>query len=197
MSELYEVILGRKLTNTNDKIKYNRGIIKTDKTKYKLNLYKVDDKLINNYTDEDFKKIMQSVAFQSYFNQNQKEFIHPPENDNIMESDYKQINNDNEIEKSFQSIVEEKINLLIKEDDKKNDSDEDQEDEQMVDNSQNNINELIEKDRELYKEKKMTKKIIIEEIIKYDKNLINLSNKNKSELIDILINYKYKYPPLD
>jgi hypothetical protein len=58
MSELYEVILGRKLTNTNDKIKYNRGIIKTDKTKYKLNLYKVDDKLINNYTDEDFKKIM-------------------------------------------------------------------------------------------------------------------------------------------
>ena len=60
MSELYEIILGRKIINNKNKIKDIRGIIKTDKTKYKLNTYKVYDKLKNdfNFSDEDFKKIM-------------------------------------------------------------------------------------------------------------------------------------------
>ncbi len=66
--DLYEVILGRKLTSNKDKEK--KVVIKTDKTKYKLKTYKVDDTKLNNinYSEEDFKNLMNSVAFQSYFN---------------------------------------------------------------------------------------------------------------------------------
>ena len=45
--DLYEVILGRKLTDKKDKIKDKKVAIKTDKTKYKLKPYIVDDKKNN------------------------------------------------------------------------------------------------------------------------------------------------------
>jgi len=48
MADLYEIILGRKLTDKKDKIKDKKVVIKTDKTKYKLKPYIVDDKVNNN-----------------------------------------------------------------------------------------------------------------------------------------------------
>jgi hypothetical protein len=58
--DLYEVILGRKLINNKNNIKFKKDVIKTDKTKYKLNLYKEVDKLNNDikYNEEEFKKII-------------------------------------------------------------------------------------------------------------------------------------------
>ena len=68
--DLYEVILGRKIINNKNNIKVKKVAINTDKTKYKTDLYKVVDKLNNDfkYTEEDFKRIIESVAFKSYFN---------------------------------------------------------------------------------------------------------------------------------
>ena len=69
----------------------------------------------------------------------------------------------------------------------------------MVDKSQNDIDTLIKKDRELYNDKKMTKEIISNEIKTYIKDF-KIGNKNKSELIDIILELKKdnnKYSDLD
>ena len=75
MADLYEIILGRKLTDKKDKIKDNKVVIKTDKTKYKLKPYIVDDKVNNNNIIKD--NVVIDNDNKNANNDNEKKMLRP------------------------------------------------------------------------------------------------------------------------